>query len=327
MPVTEPAHLRVLISAPYMLPVVHRFRQEFLDAGVDLQIAEVKERLDAADLLAYAGDVDGVICGDDRFTSEVLKAFAPRLKVISKWGTGIDSIDQQAARELGIAVMNTPDAFTEAVSDTVLGYLLSFARKIPWMDRDMKSGAWKKHPGVALHERSLGVVGVGRIGKAVLRKADAFRMTLFGNDSKPVDPAFLDEVPVQILELGELLESADFISLNCDLNPTSKHLIDADALKLVKAGAVLINTSRGPVVDQPALIEALEGGRLAGAALDVFEDEPLPKGSPLRQMDNVLLAPHNANASPEAWERVHRNTIRNLLRGLGLDLSSVDPRG
>ncbi|MGA9531683.1 MAG: phosphoglycerate dehydrogenase [Anaerolineales bacterium] len=320
---TDSPKTRVLISAPYMIPAIDRFRPSLSAAGVEIVVAEVDERLDADQLLAYAGEVDGVICGDDRFTQKVLKAFAPRLKVISKWGTGIDSIDQAGAQGLGIAVMNTPDAFTEAVSDTVLGYMLAFARRIPWMDLAMKAGKWEKHPGVSLHERTLGVVGVGRIGKAVLRKAQAFGMTLLGNDIEPVNPGFLEQVSVQLSDLDDLLGKADFISLNCDLNPTSRHLIHSENLRVVKQGAVLINTSRGPVIDQPALVEALQTGPLAGAALDVFEDEPLPTDSPLRRMDNVLLAPHNANASPEAWERVHRNTISNLLRALGLDPAST----
>ena len=127
-----------------------------------------------------------------------------------------------------------------------------------------------------------------------------------------------------MLPLEDLLAQADFISLNCDLNPTSYHLINAQTLALVKPGAVLINTARGPIVDEPALIRALEEGRLAGAALDVFEHEPLPADSPLRRMPQVLLAPHNANASPRAWERVHWNTLRNLLDGLGLPLEPLE---
>jgi D-3-phosphoglycerate dehydrogenase len=316
--------MKILITAPYVVEDLERLEPALENTNLEVVIVEVGERLEADELLGHAGEVDGVICGDDRFTRDVLQAYAPRLKVISKWGTGIDSIDRAAAQELGIAVMNTPDAFTEAVSDTVLGYVLAFARRIPWMDRDMKAGGWQKQPGVALHERSLGVVGVGRIGKAVLRKAHGFGMKLYGNDIEPVAADFLEQVPVRIVDLAELLKNADFISLNCDLNPTSRHLINADTVKLVKPGAVLINTSRGSVADQTVLVEALQAGRLAGAALDVFEDEPLPIDSPLRRMGNVLLAPHNANASPQAWDRVHRNTLRNLLRGLGLDPSSAD---
>jgi len=310
--------VQVLISAPYLIPVFSRFEPEFAAARVRPVIAEVRERLSEPELGEFAGTIDGAVCGDDRFSAAVLEACAPRLKVISKWGSGVDSIDREAAARLGVRVFNTPGAFTEAVADTVLGYALAFARQLPWLDRQMKSGRWAKLPGRALHECTLGVVGVGRIGRAVLRRARAFGMNLLGHDIVQVDRAFLDEVGAEMIPLEELLERADFVSLNCDLNPSSLGLIDGGAMARTKRGAVLINTARGPIVDEKALVQALRDGRLAGAALDVFEDEPLPLDSPLRQMDNVLLAPHNANSSPSAWERVHRATLANLFLGLGL---------
>ncbi len=309
---------QVLISAPYLIPVFSRFAPEFDAAGVRPVIAEVRERLPESELRKFAGTIDGAVCGDDRFSAAVLEACTPRLKVISKWGSGIDSIDREAAARFGIRVFHTPGAFTDAVADTVLGYVLDFARQLPWLDRQMKSGRWGKLPGRALHECTLGVVGVGRIGRAVLRRARAFGMKLLGHDIVEADRGFLDEVGAEMTSLEELLERADFVSLNCDLNPTSRGLIDRRAVARMKRSAVLINTARGPIVDEKALVEALRDGRLAGAALDVFEEEPLPMDSPLRQMDNVLLAPHNANSSPSAWERVHRATLANLFQGLGL---------
>lgn len=308
----------VLFSAPYMIPFAGRFRPVFDHYGIELLQPHVQERLEEADLLQYAGQFDGAICGDDRFTARVLEACAPRLKVISKWGTGIDSIDAAACARLGIKIGRTPNAFTLPVADTVLGYILAFARRQPWMDRAMKNGVWDKIPGKALHELTLGIIGVGAIGKAVARRARAFGMTVLGNDIIEIDHVFIAETGIRITNLEELLSNSDFISINCDLNPTSRHLINAQTLAHVKRGAVLINTARGPIVDEPALIAALQSGQLGGAALDVFEVEPLPHDSPLLQMDNVLLAPHNANSSPAAWERVHWNTIHNLLEGLGL---------
>lgn len=310
--------LRVLVSAPYMIPVLDQYRPVFEAAGMELVVPEVMERLSENDLMQYAGEVDGVICGDDRFSRRVLEAFSPRLRVVSKWGTGVDSIDRQAAERLGISVCNTPDAFTDAVADSVLGYVLAFARRLLEMDRVMKAGRWLKIPGRALHECTLGVVGVGRIGKAVLRRARAFGMELLGNDIVQVPEDFVAEVGVEMTELRSLLGRADFVSLNCDLNPTSFHLINEEALQAMRPTAVLINTARGSVIDQAALVRALEQKRIAGAALDVFEDEPLPPDSPLRKMEHVLLAPHNANSSPTAWQRVHWNTICNLFRGLDL---------
>jgi D-3-phosphoglycerate dehydrogenase len=311
--------IKVLLSAPYMVPIVDRFREIFTSNGIDLIVPEVVERLAEDQLMAYAGEVDGVLCGDDRFSESVLEAYVPRLKVISKWGTGIDGIDSDAAARLGVQVCNTPGAFTDPVADTVMSYLLAFTRNVPWLDSAMKVGHWEKIPGRALRECTLGVVGVGNIGKAVLRRARAFGMRLFGNDIVEVDRAFLWDVGVEMVTLDQLLSLVDFVSLNCDLNPTSYRLIDGAAFTKMQPHAVLINTSRGQVIDEKDLIEALHQGQIAGAGLDVFEEEPLPAGHPFMSMENVLISPHNANSSPGAWARVHKSSLRNLFQGLGLE--------
>ena len=308
----------LLLSAPYMLPVLDRFKPVFANAGIGLIVPDVKERMEEADLMDYAGQFDGAICGDDRFTARVLEACSPRLKVISKWGTGIDSIDSAAASRLGIKVMRTPNAFTTPVADSIMGYMLAFARRQPWMDKEMKANKWEKLSGRALSECTLGVIGVGNIGKAVTRRARAFGMHIFGNDIIEIDHVFIAESGIEMTDLQFLLSNSDFIAITCDLNPTSRHLINAETLAGTKPEAILINTSRGPIVDEKALVQALQAKRLAGAALDVFEVEPLPLDSPLLKMDNVLLAPHNSNSSPAAWDRVHWNTIRNLFEGLGI---------
>ena len=314
---------KVLISAPYMLPEMDRFRPLFAQLDIELIIPEVNERLSEEELLKYAGDFDGTICGDDRYTRRVIEACAPRLKVISKWGTGIDSIDQTAARDFGVMVGNTPNAFTVPVSESVIGYLLAFARQIPWLDEAMKAGRWQKINGKTLSECTLGVVGVGNVGKAVLRRARAFGMTLLGNDIVEIPPDFLLEYGVEMTSLENLMSRSDYVSVNCSLNPTSYHLINTETLGFCKPSTVLINTARGPIVDQVALIEALKEKRIRGAALDVFEEEPLPTDSPLLSMSQVLLSPHNTNSSPRFWERVHWNTIRNLLIGLEQPLDTL----
>ena len=308
----------ILFSAPYMLKFLDRFRPELERYGLDLITIDIHERLEEADLLKYAGKFDATICGDDRYTSRVLEACAPRLKVISKWGTGIDSIDADACARLGIKLFRTTNAFTLPVADTVMGYLLAFARRQPWMDQAMKAGVWDKIPGRALHECTLGIIGVGAIGTTLTRRARAFGMKVLGNDIVEIDPGFIAETGIQMTTLEKLLTASDFVSVNCDLNPTSYHLINARTLQLMSKEAILINCSRGPIVDEAALVKSLEEGLIGGAALDVFEVEPLPSDSPLRLMNNVLLAPHNSNSSPAAWERVHWNTIKNLIEGLGM---------
>jgi D-3-phosphoglycerate dehydrogenase len=298
-----------------MLPVIDRFREQLKSEDVDLIPAKVNERLSEAELLDVIADFDGIICGDDRITAKVLAA-APRLKVISKWGTGIDSIDAQAAAERGIHVCRTPNAFSEPVADSVLAYMLYFARQPHSMNQEIRGGKWEKPILTALNECVLGVVGVGDCGKAVVRRAIAFGMRVLGNDIAEIPADFIDQTGVEMVPLETLLREADFVSMNTDLNPTSFHLISDPQLGLMKSSAYLINASRGPVVDEPALARALQKDLIAGAALDVFADEPLPSDSPLRKLDNCLFAPHNANSSPGAWERVHESTIKNLLEGL-----------
>ncbi|MCE1254667.1 MAG: phosphoglycerate dehydrogenase [Anaerolineae bacterium] len=308
----------ILLSAPYMIPFVERFVPILEHYSLKVIVPEVHERMSEEEILAYAGQFDGTICGDDRYSERVLQACLPKLKVISKWGTGIDSINREAAARFGIQVRNTPNAFTLPVSDSVMGYILSFARQLPWMDDEVKAGRWEKLMGRSLSECTLGVIGVGNVGKAVLRRARGFGMKLLGNDIAPVAPEFIAEYGVEMTDLQDLLQRSDFVSTNADLNPTSHHIMNARTLAMMKPTAVLINTARGPLVDEAALAAALQRKQIAGAGMDVFEVEPLPLDSPLLKMKNVLLAPHNSNSSPAAWERVHWNTIRNLLDGLNI---------
>ena len=304
---------KVLVATPYMHNVIDRYRPLFDEHDIELIIPTVDERLEEDELLPLMGDIDGVIAGDDGFTERVLEKSVPKLKVISKWGTGIDSIDQEACKRLGITVCNTPNAFSEPVADSVLGYMLCFARTIPQSDQLLKSGGWGKVDGKSLGECTLGVIGVGNIGKAVVRRARVFGMRLLGNDIVDMSAEFLQETGIEMMSKEELLRQSDFVSINCDLNPTSHHIMSTAEFDLMKPEAVLLNLSRGPLVDEKALVTALQEKSIAGAGLDVFEFEPLPEDSPLRQMDNVLLSGHNANSSPQAWDRVHESTVNQLL--------------
>ena len=306
---------KIMVSAPYMQPHIERLRPLFTAHDAEIILPPVRERMEEAQLLEWVGEIDGTICGDDRFTARVLDA-APRLKVIHKWGTGIDSIDQAACQARGVRVLNTPNAFSEPVADSVYGYILAFARNIPFMDRHMKRHQWEKISGRGLNESTLGVIGVGSVGKAVIRRAPGFGLRVMATDIKGVDPSFVAQYGVELTTLEEVLRQSDFVTLHCDLNPTSHHLMSDAQFALMPSHAVLINTARGPVVDEPALVRALQSRQLAGAGLDVFEDEPLPHTSLLLGMEQVLLAPHNSNSSPKAWEHVHQNSIRQLFHAL-----------
>ena len=303
---------KVLVSAPYAMPVIDRFRSELEKAGCEVTVAQVRERLEENELLTLLPGMDGLICGDDRLTAKVLAA-CPTLKVISKWGTGIDSIDKEACQKRGVQVKNTPNAFTEPVADTVLAWMLYFARKPYEQDKDIRDGKWTKRALFTLGEKTLGIVGVGNIGRAVARRAKAFGMTLLGADPILPPKEFVAETGIKMVPFNELLAKSDFVSLNCDLNPTSQGIMDQAAFGRMKPGAYFLNAARGPMVDESALVAAIESGRLAGAGLDVFEDEPLPESSRLRKLPQVVMSPHNSNGSPRAYERVHANTIKNLL--------------
>lgn len=306
---------KVLVTAPRAVFAIGRYREELEAAGCDVLVQPVVERADESELLPLVGDIDAIICGDDRITARVLEA-APRLRVISKWGTGIDSIDLDAANRRGISVRNTPGAFSEPVADTVLGCILLFARRIDKMAEDMRSGLWQRLPLRALGECTLGIVGLGGTGRAVLHRASAFGMRILACELSTTADETLAAPGVQRVSLETLLSESDFVTLHATLRPENVGLIDAHRLGLMKPTAVLINTARGRLVDEEALIAALQEGRIAGAALDVFTEEPLSLDSALRTLGNVYLSPHNANASVAAADRVHATTIRNLLDAL-----------
>lgn len=308
----------VLISAPYLVKDIELFRDELAQNGVDIVVRAVNERLEEAELLGIIAQYDGVVCGDDRFTPKVYDS-ATNLKVVVKWGTGIDSLNKEYALSKNIPVLNTPDAFTEPVSDSVLAFVLSFARQIEASDKLMKNGYWQKCAGFCLNELTLGIIGVGRIGSAVAKKANAFGMKLLGTDIKPIDQKVVDAYNIEMVSKQELLQRADLVTINCDLNSTSFHLIGEADFSLMKNSAVIINTARGPIIDEYSMIQALQTGKISGAGLDVFEQEPLSPDSPLRKMDNCLLSSHNVNTSPRYWSRVHRNSIDLLYQGLKIE--------
>ncbi|HKJ68742.1 MAG TPA: phosphoglycerate dehydrogenase [bacterium] len=312
---------KILISSEKLQAVIDEYRDIFEEHNLDIVLPPVEGRLEEEELLPWIGDIEGAIIGDDRFTERVLRN-APRLQMISRWGTGIDNIDLETCEELDITVTNIPEAFTTPVADTALAFILSFARQIPWADEAVRNGKWETVPARSLKESVLGVIGVGRIGKAILRRSAGFEMTLLGNDINSVRDGVLDEIGVNMVSKEALFQQADFICVSCDLNPTSRKMIGWHQFEMMKPGAVLINIARGEIIDEEALVEALDTKQIAGAGLDVFEAEPLPMDSPLRTMNNALLSPHNGHSSEMAHESTHITAIRNLLEGLHLSDNS-----
>jgi D-3-phosphoglycerate dehydrogenase len=306
---------KVLVSAPYMLRDFDYVKDFFPKHGIEATRADVKEQLSEEVLLGIIEDFDGAICGDDGYTRRVMEK-AKKLKVISKWGTGIDAIDAVAAEELGIKVCRTPNAFSHPVADTTLAFMLAFARNVIASDVQMKQGIWDKIRGFTLSEKTLGIIGLGDIGAQVARRVHAFNMKILANDIKEIKPIILEQYDVTMTSKDFLFENADIITIHCDLNETSYHVLDAAAFAKMKRKPYIINTARGGHIAHDALINALETGIISGAGLDVFEKEPLPLDDKLLKRDDVILAPHNSNNSKKYWEAVHDNTLANLVKYL-----------
>lgn len=302
---------RILISNIMMLNERPRFEAEIRARGWEPMFPEVDQFLSEEACLSLAGQFDGWIAGDDRITRKVFEAHLPRLKGIAKWGTGLDSIDLAAAAEFGVPVKNSPAAFSEAVAEVAIGYMLMLTRSLLAIDQGVRAGQWPKPRGLGLFGRTLGLIGYGAIGQGIARRAQGCGMTVIAHDP-PLAAARPDMPNVTFKEIDVLMAKADVVVLACNLTSENNHIVNAERLALMKPEAIVVNVGRGPLVDEVALIAALEADQIAGAALDVFEEEPLPMTSSLRNLPNVVLGSHNANNLHSAVEHVHANTLANL---------------
>ncbi|MCL4368188.1 MAG: phosphoglycerate dehydrogenase [Actinobacteria bacterium] len=260
--------------------------------------------------------IDGAIVSIDPFTPKVLAA-APQLKVVARTGVGYDAVNVPAATEKGVAVCITPGANNRAVADFAFTLLLASARRLLENLTVVPQGGWKRYQGKDLPGSTIGIVGLGSIGKEVAKRARGFDMRVLAYDVFK-DEAFATQHQVTYVPLDQLLRESDFVTLHCFLDDSTRHLIDAERLALMKPTAYLINTARGPIVDEEALYQALKEKKIAGAALDVFDQEPLPAGSPLRGLDNVYLAPHVAGQTDgaiQAMGTIAADNVIAVLRG------------
>ena len=266
------------------------------------------------ELIDLLRGIDGAIVSTDPFTARVIQA-ADRLRVISRTGVGYDAVDVPAATKRGVIVTTTPGVNRHAVADWALALILCCARKVPENLAEVRRGEWTRHEGMDLAEKTLGVVGLGTIGKEVAKRAKAFGMRLLAFDLVQ-DLPFAAEQGIAYVPLEDLLRQSDFVSIHCFLNAATRHLINAERLLLMKPTAFLINTARGGIVDTEALYRALHAKRIAGAGLDVFEGEPLRADSPLRTLENVYLSPHTAGSTADARRLSGTAAAENLIRAL-----------
>jgi len=290
--------------------------RDFCD--VDLWPAELPPTRD--ELIQHVRGVDGLLCLlTDRIDGEVMDEAGSQLKVISNHAVGFDNIDVNAATARKIPVGNTPDVLTDATADFAFALMMAVARRIPEAERYVHEAKWKTWGpmlllGVDLKGATLGLVGFGRIGKAMARRAVGFDMRVIYYDPGETKPS--PDLKAQPVDFETLLEESDFLSLHTPLTPDTRHLIDSQALSKMKPNAVLINTSRGPVVDPEALYEALKEKRIFGAGLDVTEPEPLPMDSPLLTLENIVIVPHVASASKTSRDQMAWMAAQNLVAGL-----------
>jgi lactate dehydrogenase-like 2-hydroxyacid dehydrogenase len=274
------------------------------------------------ELLRAVAGCDGVLTLlTDRVDDEFLDAAGPQLKVVSNYAVGFDNVDVPACTARGIPVGNTPGVLTETTADLAFALMMAAGRRLPEGDRYVRAGKWKTWGpmlllGPDVHGATIGIVGFGRIGQAVARRAAGFGMKILYHDVQRADPAVEDEHSAAFLPLEKLLAQADFVSLHVNLTPETRGLMNAEKLGWMKPTAVLVNTSRGPVVDPAALAAALRDGQIFAAALDVTDPEPIPTDDPLLSLDNCLVVPHIASASHATRSKMAEMAAANLLAGL-----------
>ncbi len=297
-----------------VFPHLETERRLLAEVGAELVALQAHRE---EELLEAVADADALLVCFAPVTGRVVQA-ARRCKVIARYGIGVDNVDVRTATARGIVVTNVPDYCVEEVGDHALALLLACARRVVWLDRTVRAGRWDARDAVPVRRLSgqtLGLVGFGKIPRLVARKAQAFGLRVLAFDPY-VDPSAMRELGVDPTGLRPLLERSDYVSLHAPLTPQTEGLVDEAALRWMKPTAFLINTARGRIVDEAALVRALEHGWIAGAALDVLPSEPPPQDHPLRRLPNVILTPHVAFYSEESLQELQRKAAEEVVRVL-----------
>ncbi len=307
----------VLITCPPMLGMLPELESRLEARGLTVTAPDVEQTVPEADLLRMVPRFEGWIIGDDPANRRVLEAGCRgRLRAAVKWGVGVDNVDFAAARELGLPVTNTPGMFGDEVADVAMCYLAGLARETFWIDRQVRAGRWPKPCGVSLAGKLVALVGFGDIGRSIARRLLAAGMRIRAYDPRFEPQPGLEAVRGSTWPDG--VGDADFIVLCCALTPENRHMIDDALLEQVRPGVRLINVARGPLIDEQALVRALEAGLVHSAALDVFDSEPLPRDSELRRFERCVFGSHNGSNTAEAVLRTSHKAIDLLCGFLGI---------
>lgn len=270
--------------------------------------------LDGNEIISLTAGADGVIAGLDTFDRETLSRAPASLKVISRFGVGCDRVDLACAREKGIIVTNTPGVNSQAVADLAFGLMLSVARSIPALHRQVIGGGWPRYTGTELYGKTLGILGLGAIGKAVSVRGKGFSMRILAYDPF-FDESFAVKHGVEQASFNQVIEESDFISIHLPLNEQTQNCISREAIGRMKDGAILVNTARGGIIDESAAYDALLSGKLGGLGLDAFNREP-PVSNPLFTLDNVVATPHTGAHTREAVSGMGILSVQNLIQVL-----------
>ncbi|CUH51520.1 phosphoglycerate dehydrogenase [Shimia marina] len=301
----------VLVTCPPMLGQIDLFYDYAAERGLKLHPAQVTQILSEDELCEQLPNYDGWIIGDDPATRRVFEtAQKGRLSAAVKWGIGVDNVDFEACKDLGIPIINTPMMFGSEVADVAVGFVIGLARELFLIDRGVRAGNWPKPAGISLINRRVGVIGLGDIGRNVATRLQALGMTVVA-----YDPGVEGDAGIPGLERAawpEAVEDLDFLVFTCALNKHNFHMLDADVLSKCKAGVRVVNVARGPLIDEAALVSALQSGHVHSAALDVFEVEPLPMDSPIRGMERCILGTHNGSNTVDAVIRATHTAIDRL---------------
>ncbi|MBN1347181.1 MAG: phosphoglycerate dehydrogenase [Phycisphaerae bacterium] len=305
---------RVLVTTTSFQDTPGKHHDLLAEKGYEL--VRARGPLSEDEIHGLVGDVDGIICGDDAFTRKVLEKCLPKCRVLSKYGIGLDKVDVVAATELKIPVCFTPGVNHTTVAEHVFGMILSLIRQIPQQTGIIHGGGWKRMTGHEMWSKTMGVLGMGRIGKETAKRARAFGMEVIGydvfwNDDTDYFAAEYGVTKAQSHE--EVMKAADFLSLHMNLTPENTGLINAQRLTMMKPTAVIVNTARGPLVDEAAVAEALKAGKLGGYCADVYRNEPPEKGNPLIGLDNTVLTPHIGSRTYESVVRQATKCVLNMI--------------